>query len=87
MATHSSVLTWRNPWTDEPGRLSFIGLQRVGHDCRDLALMPGQLSTINKQKLVSVCHLDLQNQLGGHYQIWRLCLQRSDKTLIWHAWD
>ena len=32
MATHSSVLTWRIPWTEEPGRLQFTGSQRVGHD-------------------------------------------------------
>ena len=32
MATHSSVLAWRISWTEEPGRLQSIGLQRVGHD-------------------------------------------------------
>ena len=32
MATHSSILAWRSPWTEEPGRLQSIGLQRVGHD-------------------------------------------------------
>ena len=32
MATHSSILAWRIPRTEEPGRLQFIGLQRVGHD-------------------------------------------------------
>ena len=32
MATHSSVLAWRIPWIEEPGRLQFMGLQRVGHD-------------------------------------------------------
>ena len=31
-ATHSSTLAWKIPWTEEPGRLQFIGLQRVGHD-------------------------------------------------------
>ena len=31
-ATHSSMLTWRIPWTEEPGRLQSIGLQRVRHD-------------------------------------------------------
>ena len=29
MATHSSVLAWRMPWTEEPGRLQSVGLQRV----------------------------------------------------------
>ena len=32
MATHSSTLAWKIPWTEEPGRLQSIGLQRVGHD-------------------------------------------------------
>ena len=32
MATHSSTLAWKIPWTDEPGRLQSMGLQRVGHD-------------------------------------------------------
>ena len=30
---NSSVLVWRNPWTEDPGRLQSMGLQRVGHDC------------------------------------------------------
>ena len=32
MATHSSVLAWRIPWTVEPGGLLSMGLHRVGHD-------------------------------------------------------
>ena len=32
MATHSSILAWRIPWTEEPGGLRFIGLQRIEHD-------------------------------------------------------
>ena len=32
MATHSSILAWRIPWTEEPSRLQFVGSQRVGHD-------------------------------------------------------
>ena len=32
MATHSSTLIWRIPWTEEPGGLQFTGSQRVGHD-------------------------------------------------------
>ena len=31
MASHSSILAWRIPWTGEPGRLQSIELQRVGH--------------------------------------------------------
>ena len=32
MATHSSILSWRIPWTEEPGRLQSKGVQRVGHN-------------------------------------------------------
>ena len=31
-ATHSSILAWRIPWTEEPGGLQSVGSQRVGHD-------------------------------------------------------
>ena len=32
MATHSSILAWKISWTEEPGRLQSMELQRVGHD-------------------------------------------------------
>ena len=32
MATHSSILAWKTPWTEEPGRLQSMGSQRVGPD-------------------------------------------------------
>ena len=32
MATHSSILAWKIPWTEDSGGLQFTGLQRVGHD-------------------------------------------------------
>ena len=32
MATHSSILAWRIPWTEEPGELQSMGSQRVKHD-------------------------------------------------------
>ena len=32
MAPHSSILAWRKPWTEEPGRLQSMGSYRVGHD-------------------------------------------------------
>ena len=37
MATHPSILAWRIPWKEEPGRLQSIGSQRVRHDWSDLA--------------------------------------------------
>ena len=32
MATHSSILAWRNPWTEEPSGSQSMGSQRVGHN-------------------------------------------------------
>ena len=32
VAPHSSILAWKIPWTEEPGRLQSMGSQRVGHD-------------------------------------------------------
>ena len=32
MAIHSSILAWRIPWTEEPGRLQSMGSHRVGHN-------------------------------------------------------
>ena len=32
MVTHSSILVWKIPWTEEPGRLQSMGSQRVGND-------------------------------------------------------
>ena len=37
ITTHSSILAWRIPWTEEPGGLQSIGSQRVRHDYSDLA--------------------------------------------------
>ena len=36
MAAHSSILVWRIPWREEPGRLQSMGMQRVGHDFNSL---------------------------------------------------
>ena len=44
MATHSSLLAWRIPWTDEPGGLQSIGSQRVGHDLTQMYPQLGQNS-------------------------------------------
>ena len=44
MATHSSILAWRIPWTEKPGGLQSMGSQRVGHDCFE---SEGELSKWN----------------------------------------
>ena len=47
MATHSSILAWKIPWTEEPGRLQSMGSQRVGHD---LATKPQKLILVITNK-------------------------------------
>ena len=55
MATHSSILAWRIPWTEEPGRPQFMGSQRVGHDWATFTLWWGQrlISTLYFKYLIS----------------------------------
>ena len=48
MATHFNILACRIPWTEEPGGLQPIGLQRVGHDWSDLAHTPTEKKTTHK---------------------------------------
>ena len=43
MTTHSSILAWEIPWTEEVGRVQSMGLQRVGHDCAR-AGAPGEIT-------------------------------------------
>ena len=40
MANHSSILAWKNPWTEEPGGMQSMGSQRVGYDCVTNNLTP-----------------------------------------------
>ena len=47
MATHSSILAWRTPWTEEPGGLQSMGLHRVGHDWSDSAGMHARAGLSN----------------------------------------
>ena len=53
MATHSSILAWEIPWTEEPDGPQYRGLQRVGHDC-PLAGEAIILSTFSKNFLFCV---------------------------------
>ena len=48
IATHSSILAWRVPWTEGPGGLPSMRLQRVEHDVGDLACTPAH---VNKGRL------------------------------------
>ena len=55
MTTHSSFLAWRMPWTEKPGRLQSIGLQRVGHDWSNWVPMHVCLGMHGYRVLQKVC--------------------------------
>ena len=55
-ATHSSILAWIFPWTEEPGRLQSMGSQRVRHDWSDLACIHGIVSSIALSNLLFLVH-------------------------------
>ena len=67
MATHSSVLAWRIPWTEKPGRLQSMGSHRVGHNWSDLAAAAATISYNPLQ-----CNIRIsfhQNGFGKRYLI------------------
>ena len=61
MATHFSILAWRIPWTEEPGGLQSLGLQRVRHNWSDLACT---------HRLYSTYGLSRQWIFKGHLKLW-----------------
>ena len=54
MATHSSVLAWKLPGTEEPGGLPSMGLHRVGYDCSDLAAAAAAVLELNQSEFISL---------------------------------
>ena len=67
MVTHSSILVWRIPWTEEPGELLSMGLERVGHNWNDLTHMQNHISLLLKMLLL--------NEIKSWLQSWCLILQ------------
>ena len=68
MATHSSILAWRIPWTEEPGGLQSIGLQTVGHDLGDLAHTAHNEKTLEGFKQGMIC----SSLFKKHHSGWRV---------------
>ena len=63
MATHSSILAWRIPQTEEPGRLQSIGSQRVGHEWSDLACRHAHSRFFSSPPFIYYCNYFCQYQL------------------------
>ena len=63
MATHFSILSWRMLWTEEPGGLQSIGLQRIWHDWSDLACMHACNSMVTlKMETVTLPQKNIHNK-------------------------
>ena len=64
MATHSSILAWRIPWTEDPGGLPSMGLHRVRHDWSDLAaattIMLSGFNILKSLKLKILFHFQMK---------------------------
>ena len=58
MATHSSILAWRISWTEEPGGLQSMGLQRVGHN-----LLTEHAHIVFFFSPLKMCHMKLERHL------------------------
>ena len=93
-ATHSSILAWRIPWTEEPGGLQSMQLQRVGHDWLiDWKRVPGRRNckckgpgaemtlACTKHSKASVNGSAVETELGE--VIWGQVLQEWFQSLVW----
>ena len=77
MATHSSILAWRIPWMEEPGRLQSMGLQRVGHDWA---------TSLSLYMLVKPCSKfskpGFSNMWTVNFQMFKLVLEKAEEPEI-----
>ena len=68
MATHSSILAWRISWTEEPGGLQSMGLQRVRHDRATNTLNPMTGVLIRRRKDTETDPVGKTCKVGGRGQ-------------------
>ena len=67
MATHSNILAWRIPWTEEPGRLQSMGLQIAGYDLVTnsftFSLFKSTLAQKEESELMETCRFGIELQI------------------------
>ena len=77
MATHSSTFAWKIPWTEEPGMLQSVGLQRVGHDWATSL-------SLKKLRVREGC---LKNSMGCQVNfLWKYWLETLREEIIGLQW-
>ena len=71
IATHSSILAWRIPWTEEPGGLQSVGLQRVRQDWMTFTFRGELYLTMDSREFVVYCSVKVYRilELGGTFKI------------------
>ena len=79
MATHSSMLAWRIPWTEETSRLQSMGSQRVGHGWSDLActfLLCGCMQSLHTQ-MSPFAYLTLR-EVQNEISLYSFCFNKKE---------
>ena len=64
--TYSSILAWRIPWTEEPGRLQSMGSQRIGHNWETITFTSPKLTNYICKNSFQIGHI-LKMQMDGHF--------------------
>ena len=79
MATHSSILAWRIPWTEEPGGLQSMGSQRLA---QDLGTSAQKTPLMNSMKLLLVLSFFWQDFLRRELNVHRLATGKEEENFI-----
>ena len=79
MATHSSILAWKIPWTEETGGLQSTGSQRIGHDC--VTKWQQYLKTSQIRLVVVLNSMILKYCIIKYVNIWKICISQWVKFL------
>ena len=87
MAIHSSTLAWQIPWTEEPGRLQSMGLQRVGHDWATWLHLKNFITvSVYMCVCLSICDFMCIHRLD-HSEIYSLVAQLvNNPPAVWETW-
>ena len=89
MATHSSILAWRIPWTEEPGGLQSTGSQRVRHDwASDLTWLNLEKAR-EFQKKIFLCFIDHAKAFDyvDHNKLWKALKDMEYQTILPISWE
>ena len=94
IAIHSSILAWKIPWTEEPGRLQSMGLQRIRHNLvtehtmQDVSCIFHWFPLSMWRKITFIpsfwefCH-----KIMFHFFNWFLCIYWDDHLTCWSFWQ